>query len=105
MTTNYTLIPHLPTQTPTDAKPTPIYDDTYQRLILFHFPPSAGLTEHQAPYPVNIQILTGSATVTVGDDKHTMTAGSWLQLPPTLPHSIFAQTDLTMLLQIIKTNQ
>jgi hypothetical protein len=36
--------------------------------------------------------------VTLGDDTHELTAGSWMQMPPRLKHSILAKTPLIMLL-------
>ena len=44
----------------------------------------------------------GEATLTLGGDRHEVTAGAWVHMPAKLPHSVKARTPLTMLLLMLE---
>lgn len=103
--TDYTLIPNLADlvetiQTDSIVSHTFYKDDTLKSII-FAFDEGQELSEHTASQAVIIQILQGEASVTVGEDHHEMQAGSWLQMIPRLKHSVFAKTQLIMMLTMI----
>jgi quercetin dioxygenase-like cupin family protein len=74
------------------------YKDAHLKAILFGFDAGQELSEHTSSQAAIIQIVRGEATVTVGDDRHELNAGSWLHMPPQLKHSVYAKTPLIMLL-------
>ncbi len=74
-------------------------DDT--KTILFVFAAGQELSEHTAARPAILHFLSGEAKVSLGDDTFTAQANSWMQMPPNLPHSIYAETDTYMLLLML----
>jgi quercetin dioxygenase-like cupin family protein len=90
---------------PTDAIVSrTIYKDQRLKAILFGFAAGQELSEHTSTQTALIQIIEGTATVTVGGDRHELGRGAMLVMPPNCPHSIFAQTPLTMLLLMVDPN-
>ncbi len=77
------------------------YKDDGMKAILFGFDVGQELSEHTSNQTAIIQIVQGDATVMLGDDKHELTAGSWIHLPARLKHGIFAKTPLIMLLLML----
>ena len=67
-------------------------------VTLFAFASGQALTEHTAPRPAILHFLAGEATLTLGEDTKEVHAGAWAYMPANLPHSIEAQTNVTMLL-------
>ena len=45
-----------------------INDNSKTKVILFSFAAGAGLAEHVAPFDATIQIISGTAAMTVGDE-------------------------------------
>ena len=76
-------------------------DDPKTKVVLFSFAPGSGLTEHVAPFDATIQIVSGTATLTVGDQKIENKAGTWIKMNPKTPHSIQAVTPVVMLLTLV----
>ena len=79
------------------------YKDDRLRAILFGFDTGQELSEHTSSKAAVIQIVKGEATVTLGEDRHNLSAGAWVHMPPRLKHSIFAKTPLIMLLLMFGT--
>lgn len=79
-----------------------IFGDEQLKTILFAFAPGQELSEHTAAQTAVLHFLQGEADLTLGDDKMTATAGTWVQMPPHLPHSITAKTPVLMLLMMFK---
>ncbi|MGB0386029.1 MAG: cupin domain-containing protein [Ardenticatenaceae bacterium] len=78
-----------------------VYKDDNVRVILFRFAAGKGLSEHTSDKPAVLHFLQGDAKVTLGDKTISAEAGTWVHMPPKLPHSIMAQTPVYMLLQIL----
>lgn len=51
--------------------------------------------------PAIIEILQGDARVTLDTDEKELSAGSWVYMEAKLPHSIYARTDVVMLLTML----
>lgn len=79
-----------------------IYQDKQSRTILFNFAPGQELSEHTSAQNAILYFVEGEAYLTLGADKLEAQAGTWVQMPPHLPHSIVAKTRVTMLLQMTK---
>lgn len=82
-----------------------ITDDDHVKVIAFGFAAGSGLAEHVAPLNAIIQIVTGTAALTVGDESVAGSAGTWIRMAPKTPHSIEAKTPVTMLLTLLKTSE
>jgi len=78
-------------------------DDANAKVVLFAFAAGAGLSEHVAPLAAIIQIITGEASLTVGEEAVAGKPGTWIQMAAKTPHSIKAATPLVMLLTLLKT--
>ena len=78
-----------------------IYQDKRMTVVLFRFAAGQELSEHSTPKSALIQIVSGSGKITLGDDEYTVQAGSWLQMPPSLPHSVMADESLVMVLTMV----
>jgi quercetin dioxygenase-like cupin family protein len=72
------------------------------KAVGFGFAAGASLTEHTAPFPAVLQILSGEATLTLGKEHKDVSAGAWVYMPARLTHAIRAKTPVTMLLLLLK---
>ena len=79
-----------------------IYNDDRVKAVLFGFAQGEELSEHTASMPAVLQFIQGEATVTLGDDRHEATAGTWIHMLTGLKHSIQAKTPVVMLLFLWK---
>ena len=67
-------------------------------VTLFGFAAGQELTEHTATKPATLYFLRGRARLTLGDDEQEAAAGTFVYMPPHLPHSIVAEEETVMLL-------
>jgi quercetin dioxygenase-like cupin family protein len=105
MTTPYTLLTDLAHQVEMPADGTlsrTIYQDERLKVVLFGFSAGQELSEHTASTPAIMHFLTGESDVTLGPDKLVANAGTWIHMPPQLPHSIRTKTPVVMLLSLLK---
>ncbi len=78
------------------------YKDDRMSAILFGFAPGQELSEHTSAQTAMLHILQGEADLTLGGDSMQARAGTWVHMPPQLPHSVLAKTTVVMLLIMIK---
>ncbi len=71
-------------------------------VTLFSFDKDQGLSEHSAPFDAMVQILEGSAEITIGDVTVTPTAGQTVMMPADIPHALNAPEPFKMLLVMIR---
>lgn len=79
-----------------------ISQDDKARYILFAFAAGEELSEHTASKQAVMHFIKGEADILLGEDKAEAQAGTWVRMSPNLPHSIFAKTDVLMLLEMIE---
>ncbi len=79
-----------------------LHQDEHLKVVLFGFSAGQELSEHTASSPAIMHFLRGEADVSLGTDRHPATAGTWIHMPPQLPHSIRAKTPVVMLLLLLK---
>lgn len=79
-----------------------LLDDAKTKVILFTFAAGGGLAEHVAPFDATIQIISGTATLTVGNESVAGKPGTWIQMAAKTPHSIKAESPVVMLLTLVK---
>ena len=72
-------------------------------VTLFRFAAGQELSEHTASYPAVLHFLEGEADLTLGQDSQQARPGTWVYMPPHLPHSVHARTPVAMLLLLLKS--
>ncbi len=101
----YTYLANLAAQVP-DIPPDSIvsrtiYSDDRLKVILFGFAAGQELSEHTASSPALLHFLQGEARLTLGGDAMRASAGTWVRMDANLPHSVFAETPVAMLLLLL----
>lgn len=71
-------------------------------LTLFAFDAGEGLSEHSTPHDAVVQILDGTAEITIGGMPHRVGQGQGILLPSGVPHALTALTPFKMLLTMIR---
>lgn len=79
-----------------------LHKDERLNITAFGFSPGEELSTHSAPTPAVLYFLEGEGVVQLGPDKQSVHAGSFVYMPPNLPHGIRATTGLRMLLVQVK---
>jgi quercetin dioxygenase-like cupin family protein len=94
------LLPEIPADSIVSRK---VYSDELLKVTLFGFAAGEELTEHTAAFPATLHILSGEATLTLGEETIEAQPGTWVQMPAHLPHSVSAKTAVSMLLTLTVT--
>ena len=71
-------------------------------ITLFSFDKGQGLSEHTAPFDAFVQIVDGTAEVTISGTSHAVRAGEIIIMPADRPHSLRATERFKMLLVMIR---
>ncbi|MEW6577880.1 MAG: cupin domain-containing protein [Chloroflexota bacterium] len=79
-----------------------LHADDDVKAVLFGFDAGQELSEHTAALPASILVLRGEAELTLGSERHQARAGTWVHMPPHLPHTVVAHTPLIMLLLLYR---
>jgi quercetin dioxygenase-like cupin family protein len=79
-----------------------LHADDRLKVVGFGFAAGEELSEHTAQTPAVMHFLRGEASLTLGDNPHEATAGTWVYLPAQLRHSIRAKTPVAMVLMLLK---
>ena len=79
-----------------------LIDKKISTLTLFAFDAGQGLSEHTAPFDAVVEILDGTAVVTINGATHQVQAGEMIIMPANLPHSLKAEERFKMLLVMIR---
>ncbi len=79
-----------------------LQNDDRTKVVLFGFAPGQELSAHTAPYPATLTFLRGEARLILGGEEQAAAEGTFVYMPPNLPHGIQAQTEVVMLLTMIK---
>jgi quercetin dioxygenase-like cupin family protein len=79
-----------------------LHKDEHANVTLFGFSAGETLSSHSAPTPAVLYFIEGEAEVLLGEDKVNAQPGSFVYMPPMLPHGISARTPLRMLLVQMK---
>jgi quercetin dioxygenase-like cupin family protein len=74
-------------------------------FTLFAFAAGEGLSSHTAAGDAFAQVLDGEASVTIGEDTHTVKAGEVIVMPANVPHALNADKQFKMLLVVVKSEQ
>jgi quercetin dioxygenase-like cupin family protein len=79
-----------------------LYQDDSIKAILFGFAEGQELSEHTASTPAVIHIISGKCRLTLGSDVKEAQEGSWVHMDARLPHSLYAESKVIMLLLLLK---
>jgi quercetin dioxygenase-like cupin family protein len=71
-------------------------------LTVFAFDEGEGLSEHSTPHDALVEVLDGTAEITIGGVPRRVSAGEALLLPASIPHALTAVTPFKMLLIMIR---
>ena len=80
-----------------------LFTDEHVKMLAFPLEAGQTFAEHTAPHPAMLHFVEGEAEVTLGDDVVEAQAGTWIHMPPRLPHSIHAKTPVVMTLLVLRT--
>ena len=79
-----------------------LYDDEQHKAILFGFAPGQELSEHTASMTALLYFISGRAKLTLGEVDKVANPGTWVRMEARLPHSVLAETEVYMLLLLLK---
>jgi quercetin dioxygenase-like cupin family protein len=82
-----------------------ILDKPAGTITLFAFDAGQGLSEHTSPYDAVVQVLDGSAKLTIGGEEVIACAGQILIMPANVPHSVSAEERFKMMLIMIRSKE
>lgn len=78
------------------------FRDEHIKAILFGFAAGQELSEHTASTPAILHFVQGTARLTLGGDSMQAGPGTWVHMPPQMPHSVHAETPVIMLLYLLQ---
>ena len=71
-------------------------------ISLFAFDKGEGLSEHTAPFDALVQVVDGSAEITIAGKIHQLGAGDSIIMPAGIPHALKAVEKFKMVLIMIR---
>ena len=71
-------------------------------VTVFAFDKGQGLSTHSAPFDALVQVLDGSAQITIGEKTVPVSTGESLLMPADIPHALDATERFKMLLTMIR---
>ena len=71
-------------------------------LTVFAIDEGQSISEHSAPHDALLQVLDGTARVTIGDDEYELEAGEAVVFPAGEPHAVAAPSRFKMLLTMVR---
>ncbi len=79
-----------------------IIDKNVGTITLFAFDKDQSLSEHQAPFDAVVQVVDGTASLTIGGENIDVPAGRIIIMPANVPHAVNAREKFKMLLTMIR---
>ena len=79
-----------------------LIDKSVGTVTVFAFDHGQGLSEHTAPFDAFVQIIEGTADITIEGYLHTVKEGEMIIMPANRPHSLKANPQFKMLLTMIR---
>jgi quercetin dioxygenase-like cupin family protein len=108
MSTNYTYFANLAAEAQVPENgilSRTLHNDDHVKVVLFGFAAGQELSAHTAPMAAMIYLVSGEATVTLGEDVQEAGPGAFVYMPPQLVHGIVAKTPVVMLLSMYKQSR
>ena len=79
-----------------------LIDKSVGTVTVFAFDHGQGLSEHTAPFDAFVQIIEGTADITIDGHLHTVKEGEMIIMPANRPHSLKANPQFKLLLTMIR---
>src|SRR4030067_3289632 len=79
-----------------------LIDKSVGTVTVFAFDSGQGLSEHTAPFDALVQIIDGTADITIAGSVHTVREGEMIIMPANKTHSLKANPQFKMLLIMIR---
>jgi quercetin dioxygenase-like cupin family protein len=79
-----------------------LVDDESVTVTVFAFDETERLSEHTAPHDAILQVVDGTALVTIDGEEYEVDDGETLVLPAEEPHAVEAVTQFKMFLTMIR---
>ena len=79
-----------------------LVDKKVGTITLFAFAEGEGLSEHTAPFDAFVQVIDGTAEITVAGTVHVVHGGQFIIMPANQPHALRAMQRFKMLLVMIR---
>ena len=79
-----------------------LIDKSVGTVTVFAFDHGQGLSEHTAPFDALVQIIDGTADITIDGSLHTVKEGEMIIMPANRPHSLKTNPQFKMLLTMIR---
>lgn len=79
-----------------------LVDTESATVTVFALADGQTISEHSAPHDAIMQVLDGTATVSVGDETYEVCAGEGLVFPADVPHALDARQPFKMLLTMVR---
>lgn len=79
-----------------------LLDDPTGTLTVFSFDAGQALSEHTVPFNAFVQVLDGTAEITIGGEPVEVAAGQIVLMPGGVPHRVRAVERFKMLLILYK---
>lgn len=73
------------------------------KAVLFGFDAGQSLSEHSAGQAAIAHMLEGEAQITLADEIVDARPGTWIYMPPRMPHSVNAKTPTKLLLLLLQS--
>ncbi|MEH0023130.1 MAG: cupin domain-containing protein [Desulfobacter sp.] len=71
-------------------------------ITLFAFDQGEEISAHTSPGDAMVQVLDGTARITIGSDTLDATTGQVVVMPANVPHTVYAESRFKMLLTVVK---
>ena len=79
-----------------------LVDEEAVTLTVFAFDDDQSLSEHTAPHDALLQVVDGTAAVTIADERYELGTGESIVFPADVPHAVDAVTRFKMFLTMIR---
>ena len=79
-----------------------IIDKGVGTVTLFAFDAGQRLSTHQAPYDALVEVVEGTAAITIEEKSLNVETGQIVIMPANVPHSVTAENRFKMLLTMIR---
>jgi quercetin dioxygenase-like cupin family protein len=81
-----------------------IIDKPTGTITLFAFDKGQNLSEHIAPFDALVEVIEGTATITIEGIDHQVKTGRQIIMPADKPHAVDARGRFKMVLIMIRAN-
>ncbi|MDD5326801.1 MAG: cupin domain-containing protein [Phycisphaerae bacterium] len=79
-----------------------ILDTPAGTITLFAFDKGQKLSEHTTPYNAVVQVIDGTAIITIAGQEKKVSTGELIIMPGNVPHAVDAEGKFKMLLTMIR---